>query len=126
MNQKELDIYIRQIKLLLPLYTKKEKQFLRDFKDSVNEFCSQSPNCTMEDVIARFSTPEEIVHDYISEALATENLCQKIQLRRFVKKILLLLLIGILAALAVRTIALLHIVNESEQYYITREVTEIE
>ena len=126
MNQKELDIYFRQIKLLLPLYTKKEKQFLRDFKDSVNEFCSQSPNCTMEDVIARFSTPEEIVHDYISEALATENLCQKIQLRRFVKKILLTLLIGILAALAVRTIALLHIVNESEQYYITREVTEIE
>lgn len=126
MNQKELDIYFRQIKLLLPLYTKKEKQFLRDFKDSVNEFCSQSPNCTMEDVIARFSTPEEIVHDYISESLATENLCQKIQLRRFVKKILLTLLIGILAALAVRTIALLHIVNESEQYYITREVTEIE
>ena len=33
---------------------------------------------------------------------------------------------SILAALAVRTIALLHIVNESEQYYITREVTEIE
>ena len=126
MNQKELDTYFRQIKLLLPLYTKKEKQFLRDFKDSVNEFCSQSPNCTMEDVIARFSTPEEIVHDYISESLATENLCQKIQLRRFVKKILLTLLIGILAALAVRTIALLHIVNESEQYYITREVTEIE
>ena len=126
MNQKELDTYFRQIKLLLPLYTKKEKQFLRDFKDSVNEFCSQSPNCTMEDVIARFSTPEEIVHDYISESLATENLCQKIQFRRFVKKILLILLIGILAALAVRTIALLHIVNESEQYYITREVTEIE
>ena len=126
MNQKELDTYFRQIKLLLPLYTKKEKQFLRDFKDSVNEFCSQSPNCTMEDVIARFSTPEEIVHDYISESLATENLCQKIQLRRFIKKILLTLLIGILAALAVRTIALLHIVNESEQYYITREVTEIE
>ena len=126
MNQKELDTYFRQIKLLLPLYTKKEKQFLRDFKDSVNEFCSQSPNCTMEDVIARFSTPEEVVHDYISEALATENLCQKIQFRRFVKKILLTLLIGILAALAVRTIALLHIVNESEQYYITREVTEIE
>ncbi len=126
MNQKELDIYIRQIKLLLPLYTKKEKQFLRDFKDSVNEFCSQSPNCTMEDVIARFSTPEEVVHDYISEALATEDLCQKIQFRRFVKKILLILLIGLLAALAVRTIALLHIVNESEQYYITREVTEIE
>ena len=126
MNQKELDIYFRQIKLLLPLYTKKEKQFLRDFKDSVNEFCSQSPNCTMEDVIARFSTPEEIVHDYISEALATEDLCQKIQFKRFVKKILLILLISLLAALAVRTIALLHIVNESEQYYITREVTEIE
>ena len=126
MNQKELDIYFRKIRLLLPIYSKAEKQFLKDFKDSVFVFIEQNPLCTMDDVIARFSTPEEIVHDYISESLATENLCQKIQLRRFVKKILLTLLIGILAALAVRTIALLHIANESEQYYITREVTEIE
>lgn len=126
MNQKELNIYFRKIRLLLPIYSKAEKQFLKDFKNSVFVFIEQNPLCTMDDVIERFSTPEEVVHDYISEALATENLCQKIQFRRFVKKILLILLIGFLAALAVRTIALLHIVNESEQYYITREVTEIE
>ena len=126
MNQKELNIYFRKIRLLLPIYSKAEKQFLKDFKNSVFVFIEQNPLCTMDDVIERFSTPEEVVHDYISEALATENLCQKIQFRRFVKKILLILLIGLLAALAVRTITLLHIVNESEQYYITREVTEIE
>ena len=126
MNQKELNIYFRKIRLLLPIYSKAEKQFLKDFKDSVFVFIEQNPLCTMDDVIEHFSTPEEVVHDYISEALATENLCQKIQFIRFVKKILLTLLIGILAALAVRTIALLHIVNESEQYYITREITEIE
>lgn len=126
MNQKELNIYFRKIRLLLPIYSKAEKQFLKDFKDSVFVFIEQNPLCTMNDVIERFSTPEEVVHDYISEALTTENLCQKIQFIRFVKKILLILLIGFLAALAVRTIALLHIVNESEQYYITREVTEIE
>ena len=126
MNQKELNIYFRKIRLLLPIYSKAEKQFLKDFKNSVFVFIEQNPLCTMDDVIERFSTPEEVVHDYISEALATENLCQKIQFRRIVKKILLTLLIGILAALAVRTIALLHIVNESEQYYITREITEIE
>ena len=126
MNQKELNIYFKEIRLLLPIYSKAEKQFLKDFKDSVFVFIEKNPLCTMDDVIERFSEPEEVVHDYISEALATENLCQKIQFRRFVKKILLILLIGLLAALAVRTIALLHIVNESEQYYITREVTEIE
>lgn len=126
MNQKELNIYFKKIRLLLPIYSKAEKQFLKDFKDSVFVFIEKNPLCTMDDVIERFSEPEEVVHDYISEALATENLCQKIQFRRFVKKILLTLLIGILAALAVRTIALLHIVNESEQYYITREITEIE
>ncbi len=98
MNQRELDIYIRQIKLLLPLYTKKEKQFLRDFKDSVNEFCSQSPNCTTEDVMERFSTPEDIVHDYIVEALQTEDLCKKISLSRFIKRAIAVLLL--LAALS--------------------------
>lgn len=126
MNQKELNIYFKKIRLLLPIYSKAEKQFLKDFKGSVFVFIEKNPLCTMDDVIERFSEPEEVVHDYISEALATENLCQKIQFRRFVKKMLLILLIGILAALAVRTIALLHIANESEQYYITREVTEIE
>lgn len=126
MNQKELNIYFRKIRLLLPIYSKAEKQFLKDFKDSVFVFIEKNPLCTMDDVIERFSKPEEVVHDYISEALATENLCQKIQFIRFVKKILLILLIGFLAALAVRTIALLHIVNESEQYYITREITETE
>ena len=126
MNQKELNIYFRKIRLLLPIYSKAEKQFLKDFKNSVFVFIEKNPLCTMDDVIERFSEPEEVVHDYISEALTTENLCQKIQFISFVKKIFLILLIGFLAALAVRTIALLHIVNESEQYYITREVTEIE
>ena len=82
MNQKELNIYFRKIRLLLPIYSKAEKQFLKDFKDSVFVFIEQNPLCTMDDVIERFSTPEEVVHDYISEALATENLCQKIQFRR--------------------------------------------
>ncbi len=126
MNQKELNIYFKKIRLLLPIYSKAEKQFLKDFKDSVFVFIEKNPLCTMDDVIERFSEPEEVVHDYISEALATENLCQKIKFRRFIKRISLILLIGILIALAVRTIALLHVANESEQYYITREITEIE
>ena len=98
MNQKELDTYFRQIKLLLPLYTKKEKQFLRDFKDSVNEFCSQSPNCTMEDVIARVSTPEESGPASRVEALQTEELCNTISLSRSIKRAIAVLLL--LAALS--------------------------
>lgn len=98
MNQKELDIYFRKIRLLLPIYSKAEKQFLKDFKDSVFVFIEQNPLCTMEDVIARFSTPEEIVHDYIVEALQTEDLCKKISLSRSIKRAIAVLLL--LAALS--------------------------
>lgn len=98
MNQKELDIYFRKIRLLLPIYSKAEKQFLKDFKDSVFVFIEQNPLCTMEDVIARFSTPEEIVHDYIVEALQTEDLCKKISLSRSIKRAIAILLL--LAALS--------------------------
>ena len=52
----------------------------------------------MEDVIARFSTPEEIVHDYIVEALQTEDLCKKISLSRSIKRAIAVLLL--LAALS--------------------------
>lgn len=86
MNQKELNIYFRKIRLLLPIYSKAEKQFLKDFKDSVFVFIEKNPLCTMDDVIERFSEPEEVVHDYISEALATENLCQKFSLGALSKR----------------------------------------
>ena len=98
MNQKELDIYFRKIRLLLRIYSKAEKQFLKDFKDSVFVFIEQNPLCTMDDVIARFSTPEEIVHDYIVEALQTEDLCKKISLSRSIKRAIAILLL--LAALS--------------------------
>ena len=54
MNQKELNIYFRKIRLLLPIYSKAEKQFLKDFKDSVFVFIEKNPHCTMDDVIERF------------------------------------------------------------------------
>ena len=98
MNQKELNIYFRKIRLLLPIYSKAEKQFLKDFKDSVFVFIEQNPLCTMDDVIERFSTPEEIVHDYIVEALQTEDLCKKISLSRSIKRAIAVLLL--LAALS--------------------------
>ena len=43
MNQKELNIYFRKIRLLLPIYSKAEKQFLKDFKDSVFVFIEKNP-----------------------------------------------------------------------------------
>lgn len=98
MNQKELNIYFRKIRLLLPIYSKAEKQFLKDFKNSVFVFIEQNPLCTMDDVIERFSTPEEIVHDYIVEALQTEDLCKKISLSRSIKRAIAVLLL--LAALS--------------------------
>ena len=49
MNQKELNIYFRKIRLLLPIYSKAEKQFLKDFKDSVFVFIEKNkkPCCTL-------------------------------------------------------------------------------
>ena len=86
MNQKELNIYFRKIRLLLPIYSKAEKQFLKDFKDSVFVFIEKNPLCTMDDVIERFSEPEEVVHDYISEALTTKIYAKKFSLGALSKR----------------------------------------
>ena len=52
----------------------------------------------MEEVIERYSTPEQIVHENNVEALQTEDLCKKISLSRTIKRAIAILLL--LAALS--------------------------
>lgn len=100
-------IYLHQIKTLFPIFGKKERQYLKGFKETIQDYADDHPIRSTEDLINEFGTPQEVVHSYIDQA-DVDYLCRKIKKNTFIKRIIFivafcfLLFIGFYAALVYR------------------------
>lgn len=89
---KEIKLYLKQIKLLLPIKRKEEKAFLQQLQSAVEEFVEDNPNCTMEDIIERFEDPQTVVHNYIS-TIDPQKLCKGISIRKYIQRGIIIILL---------------------------------
>jgi hypothetical protein len=128
MAQKELENdlkrYFKEIKLLFPVYGKKEKEFLADFISEVDEYIASNPTSDYAQLISLFSEPKTIVSRYIADA-DSAYLAKQIKTAKFVR-------IGIVAIIiaAVIVVALVIMINyvdyiKGQASYVDREVTEV-
>ena len=124
-NEKELKQYFRQIKLLLPVYRRKEKSFIKDLKNAVEEFIRATPDCSLEDITARFESPEDVVANYIA-ALDIEYLSKQILIRRLVKRTIISVVILCLLAFCAHMGMIYKLYLETKAQIVTQEVTVIE
>lgn len=65
MNQgisKQLKQYLKEIRLLLPIYGKDKRIFIKDLKESLIEYIELNPDCNWEDIIIHFEAPEDAVY----------------------------------------------------------------
>lgn len=83
-SDKELKQYFKQIKLLLPLRRKKEKQFLKELQENVAEFIALNPNCSFADIRSHFGRPQDVVKDYLS-TMDSADLCKQVCVRKRIK-----------------------------------------
>lgn len=88
----DINEYLKQIRLLLPISGKEERTFLHDFKNAVEEYIEANPNCSFCDIKERFGKPEDIVHEYIT-TLDQFQLCRRIKLRYLIKRAIFIILI---------------------------------
>lgn len=102
MNDHEITKYIKQVRTLLPLYSRNEKRYLQEFTDSIKEFCASNPSITIGDLVSHYGTPADIVHDYI-ESYDTTMLIQRISLRSTIRRFFTVVLILLTIALLVFT-----------------------
>ena len=103
--------YKNNILSLMPLKTKKEKNYVNDYMVSVNEFCMEFPDANYDDIVENFGEPKSVVVAYLKEC--DENyLLKKINTRNIVKKI--------------STYLLYKGYQEARESYITREEVFIE
>lgn len=95
MNNKDIDTFIRNIEILIPIRDDTSKRFLRDIHNSVEEYASNHEGCTFDDIVLEFGKEKDIALDYI-ESMDTDNLISKLTTAKYLRR-----LIAIVAVTAV-------------------------
>ena len=101
-REKELRKYLQQIKILIPVRSPDVKKFLRDFRSSLEEYTEEHPDWTMEDIIQRFGSSVDVVHDYIS-AIDPEDIRKRLVKFRLIRNVVIIVVIAALAGISIAT-----------------------
>ena len=56
---KEIKKYIKYVKKIIPFYSKDKKEFLKLLTQKIIEFSNTQPNCTYQNIIDEFGSPNE-------------------------------------------------------------------
>ena len=100
-DSRRIEHYFRQIRLLIPVSSKGVKKFLRDFRSSVEEYEEEHPECSAEDIIERFGSPEDVAYEYVSSVDA-EEICRRISISRFVRRAIGIIVVAVVIAASYR------------------------
>lgn len=61
-----VDDYLIKVKKAFPIYGKKEKRFVADFRADVEEHLVNMPSCSEDLLVEKFGSPQEIAVSYYS------------------------------------------------------------
>lgn len=102
---KEIKKYLKEIKLLLPAFSKEEKKFLRDLLERIEDYLDENPNATMQDIENQFGTPMEIAQSYMS-SLDLDVLLKRLSISHFVRRFFAIAAICMILGLCVYSICM--------------------
>lgn len=72
----EIQEYLKKIRYLLPIWKKKERNFLSDLSERIQDYSDENPTATIEDIEKHFGSPLEISQQYIF-SLNTDELIKR-------------------------------------------------
>ena len=100
MHKKESDLFVSKVSSLLPVHSKKEREFLNGLKNAVKDYTDSNPNATSEEITDHFGEPRDIVQGYI-DSMDIDLLIKKISTRRILLRFLIAILICAVIGLCV-------------------------
>lgn len=104
MKNKLCKQYISQIKSFFPIVSKKERKYINNISNSVNEYCEDNPEATLNEIYDVFCSPQETINSYmLANADDISSYFKKVNIAKWLKRISILLM----AAIIVLTSALL-------------------
>lgn len=92
--------YVSQVKAILPVWGKKEKDFLKKLRNNLYDYCEDNNVSTIEALYKGYGTPQEIVFEYIS-LMEPEVISKRINTAKLIRAFVVgLLTLGIIATSA--------------------------
>lgn len=119
--------FLHSVKLAFPGLHKKEKRFFTDFSSSVNDYVSEHPDCTKEDLITQFGNPKDIAMTYYSN-MDADVYFAILKRNRFIKATCIACIIALTALLITAVCFLVDAKNTYEKItidYTDTNITEI-
>ena len=110
--------YYRDVKKLFPIYAKKERFYLKQLKEQINEY----DDATYDELVNNFGDPIEIVKSYY-ETVNSRYLLKRINLKRIITMTCILVLMLSTLYLGYRTYSL-HEAVQNFQSGIPTEIKE--
>lgn len=89
---KDIKLYLKSIRLLLPAHSHPEKEFLTDIETRIRDIVLEYPDITIKDIEEQLGTPLEISQNYIA-SLDTDDLLKRLSNSRIVKRIFIVFVI---------------------------------
>lgn len=110
--------YFKDIQKAFPVYQKKEKIYMKNFKQCVYDYIDTCDNIEINKITNEFGTPSEIISEYLAH---TDNdyLINNIRRSRYIKKIILFCIFVIVMAICYRSYRLEQVIKKAEQAIVT-------
>lgn len=80
-----IDKYISDIKSLMPFNSKKEKEYLKQFKKDILQYKENNDNITYDDLTEQFGYPKDIVYGYL-DMQNNDYILDRISIKNTLKK----------------------------------------
>ena len=69
--------YIKYVKKIIPIHSKDKKEFIQLLTQKIIEFSNTQPNCTYQNIIDEFGSPNEVAGSYI-ESLENDDIIKQL------------------------------------------------
>ena len=92
--------YYKQIQALIPCRGKYEWQLLKTYKNRIIELNTNKPNISYDDLQKELGTPIEIIDEYYTN-VDILHLIKKIQIMKWIKIAIVIILLAIIIALII-------------------------
>lgn len=117
--------YYRNLKLLMPIHGKHEKQLLNDIRLRLFELSETSSHLTYEQICKEMGNPQEFVAEYFSNS-DSEYIIRKLRVSRYIRSLIICAIVVLLVITGIRSYYLHKLYLEVQDTIVTEKTITIE